>query len=44
MEDLLAALIGAVVVGIYATAHKPKAKPAKPTTSAEVASPAPALR
>jgi NADH:ubiquinone oxidoreductase subunit 6 (subunit J) len=32
--------VGAVVVAIYAMAHKPKSKPATPTKSALVASPA----
>ena len=30
-------VVGAVVVGIYAMAHKPKSKPTKPTKSALVA-------
>ncbi len=37
-------VVGAVVVGIYAMAHKPKSKPSKPTKSAQVASPAHVLR
>ena len=32
-------VVGAVVVGIYAMAHKPKSKPAKPTKSAQLSEP-----
>ena len=32
-------VVGAVVVGVYAMAHKPKSKPAKPTKSAQLGEP-----